>query len=249
MYPVLFRIGPITIYTYGFLVFLGVLFGYLVCRHQARKDGFKDSLVADFFFWTVVSGFIGARIVYVLVEFKYFLYDPMAVLFGRSGFVFYGGVIFGFSALYILSKRNHLSFPKVMDIAALGIPLAHAFGRLGCFFYGCCYGIKTHSHIGILFPLNSPAGVSGIKVIPTQLISAGFLFLLFIALMVLRKHKKFEGYIFLIYLNFYSIFRFFIEFYRGDPRGQLLIFSTSQWISIGLFITSIVLFLRWRRPS
>ena len=249
MYPVLFKIGPITIYTYGFLVFLGVLLGYLVCRHQARKEGFKDPLIADFFFWTVIFGFIGARIFYIIVEFQYFLYDPLAVLFGRSGFVFYGGVVFGFIALYILSKRNHLSFAKVMDIAALGIPLAHAFGRLGCFFYGCCYGLETHLHIGVLFPLNSPAGLLGAKVIPTQVISAGFLFLLFIVVMFARKYKKFDGHIFLIYLIPYSIFRFFIEFYRGDPRGQFLFFSTSQWVSIGLFVTAIGLFIRWRRPS
>jgi len=139
---------------------------------------------------------------------------------------------------------------KFTDIAYLVIPLGLAFGRIGCFFYGCCYGKPTTSSIGILFPRESPAGLLGVKVIPTQLISAIFLLLLFFLLLFLMKKKKFNGQILLAYAFFYGIFRFIIEFYRGDPRREVFSLSTSGFISLILVILSVFLYFLWRRkPS
>ncbi|OQX88164.1 MAG: hypothetical protein B6D55_01260 [Candidatus Omnitrophica bacterium 4484_70.2] len=112
------------------------------------------------------------------------------------------------------------------------MPLGHSLGRWGCFFNGCCYGKPTTSWIGVKFPPDSPAGILGEKVIPTQLISLFFLLVIFFILLNLRKRKKFKGEIFLSYLILYGIFRFIIEFFRGDPRGYIFIFSTSQFISL-----------------
>jgi phosphatidylglycerol:prolipoprotein diacylglycerol transferase len=165
----------------------------------------------------------------------------------RSGFVFYGGVICGIAALYLLSKKYKIKFALLADIIAIGVPLGHAFGRLGCFFYGCCYGRPSESFMGVLFPPDSPAGYLGAKVIPTQLISSFFLFLLFFLLLAFRKRKKFDGQIVLVYLILYSIFRFIIEFFRGDPRGSILFLSTSQLISLILIAISIFFWVRIRR--
>ena len=247
MHPVLFKVGPVTIYTYGFFVFLGVIAGYLVCSRQAKREGLSRDKFADIFFWTILFSFLGAKLLYIIIEFKYFLKDPLSVI--RSGFVFYGGLISGLIVLRVLSRRQHIKPFKLLDIFCLGIPLAHAFGRLGCFFYGCCWGRTTDSFIGVVFPLGSPAGADGLKVIPTQLISAAFLFLLFFLILAISRHKKFDGQLFLTYILVYIPFRFVIEFFRGDPRGTMFLLPTSQFLSIVLVNICLLLWYLHRKAS
>ncbi|MCK4912640.1 MAG: prolipoprotein diacylglyceryl transferase [Candidatus Omnitrophica bacterium] len=246
MFPILFKLGPITIYTYGVFVFLGVIAFYFICKKQACKEGISRETFSHIFFWSLIWGFLGARIVYILVEWRWFLSSPLGVIFSRSGFVFYGGVSSGILALYILAKKYKINFLKSADIAALAIPLGHAFGRVGCFFYGCCYGRAVESKWSVLFPSESPAGFGGVKVIPIQLYSAFFLVLIFLFLLILKKYQKFNGQILLSYGICYGIFRFIIEFYRGDPRGGFLSFSTSQFMALIVVIISIFFFFRWR---
>lgn len=249
MFPVLFKLGPITIYTYGFFLFLGVTAGYFVCKGQADSEGIPPKIFSNIFFWGLVWGFVGARIAYILIEWRLFLVDPLSLILSRSGFVFYGGAIAGVAAVFILAKRQGINVLKLVDIGVLGIPLGHALGRIGCFCYGCCYGRPTDAPWGMLFPPDSPAGLLNTKVIPTQLISSFFLFLIFFSLLALKKHKRFDGQILLSYNIVYGIFRFIIEFYRGDPRGEVFFLSTSQFIALSVVIISIFLFVRWQRTG
>jgi len=244
MHPILFKFGSLTIYTYGFFVFLGVLFGYFFCLRQAGRENINRNIFSDIIFWTLIFSFVGARVFYIFSDFGFFLQNPLDVLMSRSGFVFYGGIVFGIITLYILSKIHKISFLKLSDVIIMGVPLAHAFGRLGCFSYGCCYGRETHTFIGVLFPEDSPAGALGVPVIPTQLIEAFFLLLLFFFLLFVKKHKRFDGQILAVYLIFYSVMRFIIEFFRGDPRGSVFLFSFSQFISIFLAALGVFLYLR-----
>ncbi len=247
MYPILFKLGPITIYTYGVFIFLGVAAGYFVCRRAAKEEGVPEKIFSNIFFWALIFGFLGARAFYILVEWRRFLNNPLGVIFSRSGFVFYGGLISGILTVFILTKKYKISFLKSADIAALGIPLGHALGRIGCFYYGCCYGAVTTSGLGVLFPPEAPAGLFGMPVIPTQLISATFLFFIFWLLLFLGKKQRFRGQILLSYCIGYGIFRFIIEFYRADPRGEIFSLSTSQFMALGVIIISIFFFFRWRR--
>ncbi|MCK9615341.1 MAG: prolipoprotein diacylglyceryl transferase [Candidatus Omnitrophica bacterium] len=251
MHPILFKFGSFTIYTYGFFVFLGVLFGYFFCLKQAKRENINKSVFSDIIFWTLIFSFLGARVFYIFADFENFLLNPLEILLSRSGFVFYGGVVFGIIALYALAKLHKINFFKLSDIIVSGVPLAHAFGRLGCFSYGCCYGRPTDSFLGVLFPKDSPAGFAGVRVIPTQLIEALSLFLLFLALIFLRKRKKFDGQLLAFYLIFYSIIRFIIEFLRGDPRGSVFFLSLSQFISVILMVFGIFLhfWLRLRKQQ
>ncbi len=240
MHPILFKLGPVTIYTYGFFVFLGVVLGYFICSREAKRQGIDSKVFSDIIFWVIISAFLGAKLLYLLIEMKYFLIEPLAMI--RSGFVFYGGVITGICAIYILSRKYNIYFLNLADIIVLGVPLAHALGRVGCFFYGCCYGKPTSSWIGIQFPLGSPAGELCTRVIPTQLISAFFLLVLFLIILAISRKKIFSGQVSSCYLIFYGVFRFTIEFFRGDPRGYILYFSTSQIISFILVLLGIILF-------
>jgi len=249
MYPVLFKIGNFAIYTYGALVFVGVLAAYLVSMREAKREGISVNVFSDSIFWLVIAGFIGARAVYIIVEFDAFLDAPLAIAFGRSGFVFYGGVILGGCSFAYFAQRNKLDFFKLADIVALSIPLGHAIGRLGCFFYGCCYGLASDSFFAMLFPPDSAAGLAGVKVIPTQLISFFFLLVIFVVLYHTKRKKHYPGQILLLYLLLYSVFRFAIEFFRGDPRGGILIFSTSQLIAVSMIIVASLLWPRLKRKG
>ncbi len=242
MYPILCKIGPLTIYTYGFFVFLGVVLGCIICSREAVNQGINKDIFSNIFFWVLITGFLGARVFYIIIEWQGFLNDPWAFIFSNSGFVFYGGVVFGISSLYFLSRKYKISFFKLSDILSLGAPLAHALGRVGCFFYGCCYGIVSNSFLGVLFPPDSPAGFLGVKVIPIQLVSSFFLLIIFGILMFIKRKKKFDGQLFMFYILLYSIFRFCVEFFRGDPRGKVICLSTSQFISLVMIVLTLYLY-------
>jgi len=232
MHPVLFKFGPITIYTYGVMVASGVLAGLYYALRNARREGISQNKIIDLSLWIVTSGFIGARIVYVFTEWGYFLKHPLRVFFANEGFVFYGGFIVAFLAAFLYVKKHKLNAWKIADVFAPSVAIAHSIGRLGCFFYGCCYGKPADGWIGVLFPPESPAGQLGVAVVPTQIISSLALLAVFFILIIVRKYKKFDGQIFWLYALLYAIARFIIEFFRGDPRGHIWIFSTSQFIGI-----------------
>ncbi|OQX81244.1 MAG: prolipoprotein diacylglyceryl transferase [Candidatus Omnitrophica bacterium 4484_70.1] len=235
MHPVLFRVGSFTIYTYGVFVFLAISVGYFFLLSQARKERVDEKILSEIVFWSIVFGFAGARLVYILVEFRSFLRHPFELIFSRGGFVFYGGLIFGILTFLFLVKKYNQNFFKLADIVSLAIPLTHSIGRIGCFFNGCCYGKPTKTFLGVKFPPYTLAGASGEKIIPTQLISSFFLLLLFFYLLRFKERKRYEGEVFFLYLIIYSVFRFFIEFLRGDERGYIGIFSVSQFISLVIF--------------
>ena len=135
-------------------------------------------------------------------------------------------------------KKNLMFF---LNIIIIGIVIAHSLGRVGCFLAGCCYGKETTSILGVTFPKGSTAYFllgPNHSVLPTQLIEAVFLFLLVIVLLIIKKHQV------VTYLFSYGIFRFILEFFRGDDRGSLFILSPSQWLSIGLIITGIILLIK-----
>ncbi len=231
MHPILFRFGPVAIYTYGFFVFLGVLAGFSICCRAAKADGINKNDFFDIIFWTIISSFLGAKLLYVFVAGKSFLENPFVAI--RSGFVFYGGVILGGIALIFLAKRYKLDFFRLSDVICMGIPLGHTLGRLGCFFNGCCYG-KT---------------IGGGKAIPIQLISAAALFGIFFMLILIWRKRRFYGQVSIGYITLYGIFRFVIEFFRGDPRGKIFFLSTGQFISLILIGLGLVLWGRLNKDT
>lgn len=246
MYPILFKIGPITVYTYGVLIALGIAAAIIFALRQSKKDNIDSNTVIDLFLWIAVSGFIGARILYVITEFSYFVNNPSRIFFANEGFVFYGGFITACIAVIIFARKKNLKLWVIADFLAVPVALAHSVGRLGCFFYGCCYGKPTKSFIGVLFPSESPAGHLHIPVIPTQLIASLVLLGIFCCLLIIRKYKKFDGEIFLIYAVLYSVARFIIEYFRGDSRGHIWIFSTSQFIALFVVIAASLAIVRKR---
>ncbi len=253
MFPVLFEFGPLTLYTYGFFVALGVGMGIFFARHEAARVGMDPDRIMDVCFFIVIAAIVGSRLFYVATNVDYFLSAPLDVFkIWNGGLVFYGGFIGAVVVAVVFIKRYKLSLGKTADIAAMAIPLGHFFGRLGCFFAGCCYGQACGLPWAVTFhapeslaPLHTPLH-------PTQLYSAAGNLFIFLVLFALRKRKRFTGQLFWLYVMSYGIIRSFIETFRGDYRGGFVFeqVSISQTLGVSLAVVALgVLIVMGRREE
>ena len=250
MHPVLAAIGRFHIYSYGVMIALGLLVGVFLARKQAAREGINPDKIIDITFYLLLSALIGSRLLFVLMNFDEYSDDPIRILkIWEGGLVFYGGLVPAVAVGLWYTKRIGLPLWQVTDIFAPCVAIGHAFGRIGCFFAGCCYGTASSLPWAVTF--KDPRGLAplGIPLHPTQLYSSVSLFLIFAFLVFLRRRKQFHGQIFWSYVLIYSIARFFLEFWRGDPRGSVLegLFSITQAIGIPLAGISVFMLLHLRK--
>jgi phosphatidylglycerol:prolipoprotein diacylglycerol transferase len=238
MYPRLFELGPITVYTYGVLLAAAYLLGLKLAMVRAQARGLDANRVLDLGIYIIISALVGAKLLLLVTDFRTFSANPRELLtLARSGGVFYGGLIVAVGVALWYIRRIGLPLWTTCDVFAPGIALGHVVGRFGCFFAGCCYGRPTTLPWGITFTdpfaaanVGTPLGVA---LHPTQLYEAGAeLAILIVLLATERKGRAFAGRTFWTYLLLYAVSRFIIEFYRGDDRGTVGMFSTSQFISL-----------------
>ncbi len=164
--------------------------------------------------------------------------------------MFYGGLIGGILGLFIYARQFNMSFIALCDIYAVVVPLGHAFGRVGCFFAGCCYGIPHDGAFSITYRHTDGNTPLGVPLLPVQLIEAACLIILFAVLLAIHFRCHSGGAVTTTYFIGYSVIRFSLEFLRGDvQRGFLLNLSTSQWISILIFITATAYIIKNKRQS
>src|ERR671936_1848810 len=258
MYPRLFTFGPATIYTYGVLLAAAYLLGLQLARVRAKARGLDANRILDLGIYIVISALIGAKLLLLVTDFRTFTADPRELLtLARSGGVFYGGLILAVAVALFYIRKIGLPLWTTCDVFAPGIALGHAVGRFGCLFAGCCYGRETSVPWAITFtdpfaaanvgtPLNRPLH-------PTQLYEAGAeLLILGVLLWTERKGRPFAGRTFWLYMLLYAVSRFIIEFYRGDERGTVGMFSTSQFISLLLAPLAVIMLVylsRVRAPE
>jgi phosphatidylglycerol:prolipoprotein diacylglycerol transferase len=261
MYPEIFRIGNFPINTYGVLLALAFLSAILIAARLAARDGLPRERVYDLGLWMLVAAIIGSKFLMLFTEPEY-REDPMRLIsldFLRSGGVFYGGFIAAVLAGYFLIRRYQLPWWKTADAFAPGIALGNAIGRQGCFAAGCCWGKPTTMPWGVEFTEagHEVTGVPlGVHLHPTQLYESFGALLVFFFLIWLHRRKRFSGQVILFYAVLYAVMRFTIEFFRDDPRGDILGLttltglSTSQMLSLIVGIVGLIfLILRWRRAS
>jgi phosphatidylglycerol---prolipoprotein diacylglyceryl transferase len=238
--PIIGAVGPITIYTYGVLLAAAYLGGLQLAMIRGRKQGLDQTRVLDLGIYIIISALVGAKLLLLITDFRTFTADPRELLtLARSGGVFYGGLILAVAVALWYIRRVGLPLWTTCDVFAPGIALGHVVGRFGCFFAGCCYGKPTSLPWGITFTDPFAAANVGTPLNqalhPTQLYEAGAEFLILALLLVTeRKGRPYPGRTFWLYMLLYAISRFIIEFFRGDDRGVVFGFSTSQFISIVL---------------
>lgn len=243
MKSVLFTIGNFKVHGYGLMIAIGVIAAYLVTEYRAKRNGLDSERIFALTIWCLVGGIIGAKLLYYIVEIENVIADPSMLLDFTDGFVVYGGIMAGIFAGYLYCRYRRLSFLAYFDLVMPAIALAQGFGRIGCFLAGCCYGVETNGPLGVTFPHGSLAP-GGSPLVPIQLISSALNFVNFFVLVWIARYKKSDGQIAGLYLIFYSVGRFVVEFWRGDVvRGSVGALSTSQFISVFVVLAGILMFL------
>jgi phosphatidylglycerol---prolipoprotein diacylglyceryl transferase len=253
MHPLLFNLGPIPIHTYGFLIAVGFLCAIFVIKRLAKRAGLDPDRVLDLTFWSLLVGFAGCRILFIITRLDYFLSDPIAMFkLWEGGLVFLGGPIAVLPFVIWYTRKHQLPLWKTMDVLIPGLVIGHMFGRFGCLSAGCCYGKPTGSSWGIRFDSELvERTLHGVPLHPTQLYEATALGLLFLGLLVVFRKRVFDGQVVLTYFIVYPIIRSVVEVFRGDQiRGFVIdeVLSTSQFISILIFIAaSVALYFRLKK--
>lgn len=248
MHPVLFRIPVpefmqgflpeyLTIYAYGTLIAFGAIMGYLFTAWRAKKElDVSTDKVRDMIIYLILAAFIGGKLFFYFEDPSYYFAEPSRMLkISSGGFVFYGSLLFAIPVMLYYFHRTKLPKLPMLDIMAITATIVHFFGRLGCFFAGCCYGVPTGSDFGIVFSHPQSKAPVDVHLHPTQLYSAGMILTIGLILWYFKQRKRFDGQVFLIYLALYAFGRGIIEIYRGDEaRGYIIegILSHSQFISL-----------------
>jgi len=236
MHPILFQIGPITVFAYGIMIALGFCAAFWLAEKEGARRGLEEKNIHDLGSLILVSALVGSRAFYVALEWRQFADEPLrAFAIWEGGLVFYGGLLLAVPLVLLYVKRNKVPIWAAIDTAAPCVSLGQFFGRIGCFLAGCCYGAETTAPWGVVFSNEVGLAPRGIPIHPTQLYSAaGNLFLFAFLYFWVRPRQRFDGQIFGLYLVLYPAMRFIIEFFRGDPRGAIGFLSTSQVLGLPL---------------
>ena len=237
--------------SYGFIIFIGIFIGAIISiQYFLKFNNVKKDDILFAILYAVIGVGIGAKLLYILTNIPFLienyntlnLWDTLIQMF-KGGFVFYGGLLGGILGVFIYSKQFKISFKSLLLTLLPVVPLIHAIGRIGCLCAGCCYGMEYNGFGAITFH-NSPLAPNGVPLFPMQIIEAICNLIIFIILLVTYKRYLGTYKTLGLYLILYSIVRFILEFFRGDLiRGIYFSLSTSQWISIILFIVGISIFI------
>jgi phosphatidylglycerol:prolipoprotein diacylglycerol transferase len=244
MFPILFRVGPVTVRMYGVMIAIGILAAFRYLAVYARRRNIPADFAGNLAFGAVIAGFAGGRLLYALLNVSDFAADPWALFrVWEGGLVFFGGLIAGllFVVWYTLRARQRLL--DVLDLFTPALFLALGFGRIGCFCAGCCYGMPTAGPLGVRFWHAESLAPVGVPLLPTQLFESAYAFGLFALIHVLFIANRLRFRLFALGVMVYSILRFFNEMLRGDDRGApVLGLQPSQFIGMVLFALHAVVF-------
>jgi phosphatidylglycerol:prolipoprotein diacylglycerol transferase len=247
MYPILVDLGEVSLWgltvplrlpAYGVFVVLGILVGWLGFRHVGRAYR-PNAPWTDIYFLSIIAGFVGARLLNVIVSLPRIATGEVSVIDGfMGGGVWLGGVLGGVGFCLWMLRRHEIPFGRGLNFVFLMMPLAHAFGRVGCLLAGCCYGAPCAAPWAVVYHselahrmMRTPLGV---PLHPTQVYEVIAELLNFaIGVWIWRRGAR-PWAIVGTWLSLYGAERFLIEFFRYDARGGALGLSTSQWISLGL---------------
>ncbi len=274
MFPELFRIGPVPINSYGTMIAIGFLISLYFIRRAARREGIDPDLVSDAAFYILPVGLLGARLLHIaMFPSTYSWSDPIGwIAIWRGGLVFQGGPPAAMAFLWYYARRRGIAFWTIFDLAFPYLPLAHAFGRMGCFLKGCCYGKPTNVPWAIPArrvpwdlsqpPDGSPAYLDHLQrfsdmtpeahwshpIHPTQLYELVGLLIVFGIMLALRKYwRPFPGFTLPVYLVLYGVLRFFVEMFRGDHNPvHVLGLSDQQAICVGLVLLGVAVYFPLR---
>lgn len=217
MHPEAFKVFGFSIYWYGIFAAIGFLTAFWTGGRRAARENLPKEAIMNLAPWIIFGAIIGARLLYVINYWnEEFAGKPLyhIITIGRTGLVFYGGLIGASLGTILYCWKSSLPLWKVADVMAPSVALGHAFGRIGCLMTGCCYGRSCSLPWAVHFP--DSHATHGLPVHPVQIYESALNFLFYGLLMLCYRRKKFDGQIFCIYLVGYAILRAFTEYFRGD---------------------------------
>lgn len=228
-----FSINP-----YNFFAGIAFLIGFIILSNFLKRDYYIYSkvpkLISVMSFSIILCGITFGYFIEVIKCVNQNNIDAI-IYINSCGFVAYGGIIGGLVSGYVYSKHEKIDTEKVMDSLACTFPISHSVARVGCFFSGCCYGIEYDGLFSVKY------WDKDFCCLPWQLLEAMLDFILGIIIYRIVEQKKYQGKCVWIYLSVYSVYRFCLEFVRGDEiRGVWGLFSASQYISIGVILFIVI---------
>ncbi len=246
---VAFELFGFQVYWYGILAAAGFLFGFGTASRRAPRAGLKSDDVYNLAPWIIVGTILGARLLYVISYWdkEFAGKSPLHILNMRSGLVFYGGLVGASLGTIFYARRTKLPLWRLADVMAPSVALGHAFGRVGCFMTGCCYGRPTELPWAVHFPPDH--WTHGIGVHPTQLYESGLNLLFYFFMAWLFQRRKFEGQVFAVYLIGYALLRAFTESFRGDYTQHYLGGIATPGQTVSIFIIAAGIILWWKQRS
>lgn len=243
----IFKLPPYLFFSaLGFMVAFSV---FIIILFVKKKDFSKYLNIAAI---SLIGLYLGARFLGVVLNVIISIHNQYKIDFdtiGKTGIVFFGGLMSYLATFILYSKMTFKIIDyEVLDVVAFICPLFHAFGRMGCYTAGCCYGIVSTSPIAVKYTNYINGEITTAFRIPIQLIEAGVNCMIFLLIIILYRCGKFHGRRLNIYLITYSVCRFFIEFLRGDWDREVFTFiSMSQTIAVVLIIINVVYLIRERK--
>jgi len=264
MHSVFLKIGDFQIFWFGVMMATAFITALANWTYLGKERGRSFNYCSDLMFWMMVAGVVGARMAYVIADWRAFMERPITILYvHRGGLIYYGGFIGAGIAVYFFSKFRREKFMSVVDFVITAVPLGHVFGRIGCFLNGCCYGRMYDGILSVHFPKESlpwdghlyagkitADAKCSLAVHPVQLYESFFNLLVYIVLLVIYRKRPVDGKITALYLMMYPVGRFLLEYLRGDERVRWLAgFSVAQIFSLCLVLLGIVIWFLANRDG
>jgi len=256
LHPVILKLGPLEIKSYGVMLAVSFLAGYFLAQRRAKAHRIDQAVLLDLSFYILLSAVIGSRVFYVITHWEQYSANPLAVFYlWEGGLSMMGGILLSLLVCYFYLKAKSIGFKLMADILAPSIALGIALTRVGCFMYGCCYGLPTELSWGVHFPVNSAAGSHFHEAIhPTQLYSSAYGIIIFLILLVIERKTPPAGVLFGSLMVLYGMARFTVDFFRYYEPEQFLIrtpvaLTNNQLICIFLFLFGVYLIVSGLRSK
>ena len=266
MYPTIISIGSFAIRSYGLMLAIGFLAGITIAAKRAQKAGENPDHIYNLSVWVVISSLLGARLYYIMTHYHEFRADHESSFVTRifyelknmfwpvgsdgqvgiSGLILYGGLILGTITAVFYIRKHKLNIPLYLDIVAPSLGIGEFFTRIGCFLNGCCFGHPTDSCLGVVFPDNSVAGYyyPDTPIHPAQLYNSSAGLFIFVMLLFLERHKKFNGFTALCYFMLYSVGRFSLDYFRYYGKNlRFMGFTHNQLLSMVVFTAALTIMI------